>query len=625
MRPHSPGLSDARTRRQSGSVAMLGALWLMVAVICLATIDIGNVFWQKRELQKIADLAALAGAVLPLDNACSSAAASNTKKIASANGMQVDDEFEARSGVWKPDAKNTIDQYFVAGGSSDKNACNVKLRRNVAYLFMFSSGGSQRRWVNVEATAIVASQPMATVLIRSTLASVNGGVLNALLTTLLGTNVNLTAVSWQGIAKLNVNLLKVFDSLLKVNANIGGYEELLKTDVLLSDLIKAMVKAVEPGTFISADLAGLTDLSLLNFGNLKVKIGDLIKLSNTNPGAALNLGVNALELVQGVLQIAGKDHALDLGLGIPGLLKVKLKIIEPAQMAIIGNPFDKNVTIEARTAQVRLWVALGVTSNPVTSVLNSVVSLVVNLLKAVLGLLINTEILPEFRNLNQLNLDVLVDVARGYARIDTADCTSAQNRIDLTVEKALVDVYVGQLTGLDLIQKEKQAFGASIPQVMPLTIIDIGSRLCILGICGQRTEGSQGNIKLGGHLKLASEKLSVSYTNTATKKYINDFSEAKISADERIYHKIPFANIKSISDILQGANLIEINIGASVSDSQKFSLVDSLLKNVLKPVLSILDPLAPLLDGLLNALGIHVNEIEVAPYLQCRSSSELVY
>ena len=62
MQSFANGLSRSRTRRQSGAVAMLGALWLMVAVICLATIDIGNVFWQRRELQKIADLAALAGA-----------------------------------------------------------------------------------------------------------------------------------------------------------------------------------------------------------------------------------------------------------------------------------------------------------------------------------------------------------------------------------------------------------------------------------------------------------------------------------------------------------------------------------------------------------------------------------
>ena len=220
-----------------------------------------------------------------------------------------------------------------------------------------------------------------------------------------------------------------------------------------------------------------------------------------------------------------------------------------------------------------------------------------------------------------------VDVARGYARVDAADCYSPQKSIDITVKKALIDVYVGQLDGANISQREANAFGPSIPNVKPITVIDIGSRVCIvLGlICGDRTEGSQGNIKLGGHLKVGADEITVNYTNAVNKKNINDFMEVTNSDDERIFHKVPFPNIKNISGLLQGANLIEINIGTGVGGQQSIPLVDSLLKNVLNPVLSILDPLAIFLDGLLNALGIHLNEIEVAPYLQCRSSSELVY
>lgn len=627
MSSFATGLSRARIRRQSGAVAMLGALWLMIAVICLATIDIGNVFWQKRELQKIADLAALAGATLPLDKACSPNTGSSAKNIANANGAQESDEFDAKSGMWKITAQNTISQDFSTADSAERNACNVTVKRNVPYLFLFTSSGNNSRWVNAEAIAIVASQPMATVAIRSTLASVNGGAINALLNGLTGSNVNISAVGWQGIAKININLLKVFNHLLQIDANIGGYHNLLDTKIKLSDFIDSVILAVEPGRFLAADLDALRIISGLNFNNIQVKLGELIKINNISSSSALNIGVNALELVQGVLQVAGKDHALALSSGIAGLLTVKLKVIEPAQIAIIGNPFDNSIKIEARTAQIRLWAALKTTSNPVASVLKSVLGLVVDLLKLVISIVVNVEILPEFRNLDQLNLDVLVDVARGYARVDAADCENPQKSIDVTVKKALIDVYVGQLDGANISQREANAFGSSIPNVKPMTVIDIGSRLCIvLGlICGDRTEGSQGNIKLGGHLKVGSDEISVRYTNTANKKNINDFSEVTSSDDERIFHKLPFPNIKNISELLQGANLIEINIGSGVSGQQSLPLVESLLKNILKPVLSILDPLAILLDGLLNALGIHLNEIEVAPYLQCRSSSELVY
>lgn len=610
-------------KQQQGVTLVMVALWMGIALAALMVLDIGNLFWQKRELQKIADLSALAGSTQPLNAACTSTAPSNAKQIADANGLRAGDVFEAKYGRWAPGAGIPLEQFFVAADVSKSNACHVEVQRNVSYFFIFSASGHKSRWIGAKATALVSGDPVATVLVRSTLASLNGGMLNTLLSAVLGTQVNLTAASWQGIAKLNVNLLKVFDSLLGVNANVGDYEALLNTQVKLADLLKAMVTAIEPGKFVAADVAALQQLSLLNVGNVQVRLGDLIKLENANPSAALNLGVNALELIQGALQVATKHNAVNLNLGIPGLVTVKLKVIEPAQLAIIGNPLDNRITIEARTAQVRLWVALSTSTSPVASIVNTVLGLVVDLLKLVLSLLVDVEVLPEFRNLNQLKLDVLVDVARGYVRIKDVDCTSATHSMDLHVEKAGVDVYVGQLAGATQALQEQQAFGSSIPQVKPLTIIDIGSRVCVvLGlICGPRTEGSQGNIRLGGHLKVLSEQQTVRFSGNE----INKFGVVEDAADQRIYHTVLPKNISSISGLLKGANLIEVNIGASVTGAQKLSLVNALLQNVLTPVLSILDPLAPLLDGLLRALGIQVNEMEVAPYLQCGGSSELVY
>lgn len=609
---------------QKGVTLVMVALWMGIALAALMVLDIGNLFWQKRELQKIADLSALAGAVKPLDGACTSASSSNAKLIAEANGMRVADTFVAKHGQWKPAVGVPLEQFFAESAASASNACHVEIQRNVSYFFILSASGNQSRWIGAKATALVSGEPMATVLIRSTLASLNGGVLNTLLSAVLGSQVNLTAASWQGIAKLNVNLLKVFDSLLDVNTNIGDYEALLNTQVKLADLLKAMVDAVEPGQFVSADVAALQQLALLNLGNVQVRLGDLIKLENTSPGAALNLGVNALELIQGALQIATKNNAVNLNLGIPGLVTVKLKVIEPAQLAIIGNPLDDSITIEARTAQVRLWVALGAALNPLASIVDMVTGLVVNLLKGLLGLLLgSSEIIPKFLPLNDLKLDVLVDVARGYMRIENVDCTSATHTMDLTVEKAGVDVYVGQLTSTkqnaNVAIREQQAFGPSIPQIEPLTIIDIGKKECVV-LLGCK-ESSQGNIRLGGHLKVLSEQQNVHFSGDD----INKFETVDDAADERIYHTVLPKNISSISGLLKGANLIEVNIGASTTGEQKLSLVNALLQNVLTPVLAILDPLAPLLDGLLRALGIQLNEIEVAPYLQCGGRSALVY
>src|SRR5690606_18209927 len=74
---------------QRGSIAVMAALVISAVVILLASIDIGFLFYQKRELQKIADMAAIAGAQQvarspELDDQCASAfsAAENNAQIA---------------------------------------------------------------------------------------------------------------------------------------------------------------------------------------------------------------------------------------------------------------------------------------------------------------------------------------------------------------------------------------------------------------------------------------------------------------------------------------------------------------------------------------------------------------
>ena len=188
-------------KQQQGVTLVMVALWMGIALAALMVLDIGNLFWQKRELQKIADLSALAGSTQPLNAACSSTAPSNAKQIADANGLRAGDVFEAKYGRWAPGAGVPLEQFFAAADLSKSNACHVEVQRNVSYFFIFSASGHKSRWIGAKATALVSGDPVATVLVRSTLASLNGGMLNTLLSAVLGTQVNLTAASWQGIAK----------------------------------------------------------------------------------------------------------------------------------------------------------------------------------------------------------------------------------------------------------------------------------------------------------------------------------------------------------------------------------------------------------------------------------------
>ncbi|MEG0045369.1 MAG: pilus assembly protein TadG-related protein [Comamonas sp.] len=360
MQSFGTGLHRARTRRQSGAVAMLGALWLMIAVICLATIDIGNVFWQKRELQKIADLAALAGAS---GNLNSGSCEINSKINSIANDAKNGDVRVAISGNWSILGGKSYD--FFQSTTNPLNACRVKFTRVVPLFFMISSNG---RLVEAEATAARKSN-LARVFVRTTLVDISSdreaNLLSLLLGGLLGSNLNVKVLGWQGLAKLNVNLLNIIQEfpLLKLNLNSGDYDKLLSTEVGVGELLTALVTAVEKN--LGAADAGLVALKSISaaakISPLKMKLGDLLKLQAGSKSDALNLSTNVFELVQALIQVGNGNNALVGNIEIPlvkiGAIyqgaKVALTVIEKPQW-MLGDP--DVVDVLAKTAQLRLSV-----------------------------------------------------------------------------------------------------------------------------------------------------------------------------------------------------------------------------------------------------------------------------
>ena len=126
---HHKALARERLHAFRWPVATLGALWLMIAVICLATIDIGNVFWQKRELQKIADLAALAGASVTQMQDCNGSA----QKNAVLNGAAVQD-LKVECGNWSKTRTGSASSDRFVAGQDPFNASRVQVARAVPFL-----------------------------------------------------------------------------------------------------------------------------------------------------------------------------------------------------------------------------------------------------------------------------------------------------------------------------------------------------------------------------------------------------------------------------------------------------------------------------------------------------------
>lgn len=202
----------------------MGAIWMMVALIVLMGLDIGNLFWQKRELQKIADMAALAG-VQGTSAGCAtvrSYAQSNAQLNGlRSSGLNADTFLPADCGNWDPRLPPVVESgvncnpacYFDKS-RTPVNAVRVTVSRTVPYFFVFN-WGSDGRLMKATATAAGTSS-RAALNIRSTLVTVDSSkstLLNAVFGGLLGGSLNLGVVGWQGLVNTNLNLLSYLDKL----------------------------------------------------------------------------------------------------------------------------------------------------------------------------------------------------------------------------------------------------------------------------------------------------------------------------------------------------------------------------------------------------------------------------
>lgn len=353
MQSFAKGLCRDRIRRQSGSVAMLGAIWLMIAVICLATIDIGNVFWQKRELQKIADLAALAGASGALDqNSCRT----NAERNLTLNGSVVSELVTAQAGHWD---KSASPFFGSASKASEINACRVSFQRTVPFLFVFAAGAERGRQITAQATAMQSAR-IARLSVRSTLLALDtekSALLDAVVGGMLGGKINLGVAGWQGIANANISLLSFFDALaVRAGLNVGDYDQVVKTKVTLDKVMLAMLDALPQQGSLAA-VNALNALAL-GVGNIQIALQDILKLGTGLGSAALRTDVNVLDLVTTVAQLANSQNAAKVGVNLNlGLVEVglNLKVIEPPQSAI-GDPVRDR--IEAKTSQIDLVTGL---------------------------------------------------------------------------------------------------------------------------------------------------------------------------------------------------------------------------------------------------------------------------
>jgi uncharacterized membrane protein len=338
---------------------MLAAVTLtMLAGFGALAIDLSHLYYSRRSLQAAVDAAALSAVHAP--------ATIERQGFAGVTPI-------VTLGNYAPDPARSVTARFAPGGAA--NAVRVRAETTMPLTLGRLFAGTDR--FRVDATAVATHEPVAGFTIGSGLASLNGGVLNAVLGSLLGTSLSLTVADYNGLAAARVDALRFLDTLAtNLDLTAGTYSQLLDSRVRVGEAVYAATEALsstEGAPFPAAQtLASVA--TRVNLGRT-VRVGDLLdigvqeqrQVGLSRPSSPYaRVGVNALDLLRGAATLGGSEHAvtLPMTIAIPGVAQgtARLMMIEPPASAPPPAAEGRNVLgpvgVQARTAQIRLHLDL---------------------------------------------------------------------------------------------------------------------------------------------------------------------------------------------------------------------------------------------------------------------------
>ncbi|MCA8241125.1 TadG family pilus assembly protein [Burkholderia sp. AU32262] len=580
---HSGG-TIRRASRQRGAFSVMAIIATLIAITTLGAIGVGNLFYQRRDVQRIADMAALA-AVQRMDDACSQPTATATSN-AQSNGLNASngDTINIECGRWDTSA-NPAPSYYAAAtsGTTQLNAAKVIVTRQVPFFFV---GPPQ----TVSAVSTARSTNIDTFSVGATLAALGGvgcadgsapasgnpGLVNGLIGALLGANLNLNIASYQALACTNVT---VGD--LVVAAGVGTVDQLLALKLTLPQLIQLMVNAATKTAIANASLqASIATLqAILNANVPGTSIGlggagGLLNVALADTQAALNAQVDLLDLLLVGAEIAatGKPAvavnvpSVNLG-GLTGT-QLQVQIISPPSIGVGEGGIDPATgtwRTKASTAAVGVYlnVYLGTAQLP--------------LLGALLALL----------NVNvDVNLPIYLQAGTGTATLNSTQCASTQaaSTVVITAQPGVANLCIGK-PPLD--SSGKISLSSNYSCTSPAQIINSN----VLGLAQLTVSMSNISVQVQG----ASQSHTFSGVPGIEANYWTVNSNALGSALSSALTQLAAANI-TVNLGLFGANVLTVP-GNFVSTLLSF------LSGLLGPLLSSLDAV---LVPLLNLLGVQV-------------------
>jgi uncharacterized membrane protein len=431
-------------RDERGSIAIIGAVFSICAIAVLAIgVDSASLYLEKRRAQSAADLAAIAAARDP-ERALAAAQAT-----VSDNGVARILDLRITRGRYTADPALAPLERFAA--APPFNAVVVELTSEAPLYFGRSLARTRSLKVVSRATAV--STASAAFTVGSRLVSLNDGMLNALLGSLLGGSVSLTAMDYNALAGFNVDLFEFSRALgISVAGQAGTYGQLASARVSVAQILDTLIAVARASGAGAQTETALRQLKLSTTASaIHLTVNDLIDFGPARSvpfaegAATLNARVSALSLLRAAAEVATGAHQADIAtaLSAPGLLSLSLGITigERPQASPWLRFGEKSAEVYTAQTRVRLIAEAGGS-----------------------GLLAGI----------RLRLPVYVDIAAARARLVDVTCGPNENAtaVALAVRPSAVNAWIAEpatLSGWKTLSAPPAMHNASIVTAPLLT------------------------------------------------------------------------------------------------------------------------------------------------------------
>ena len=375
---------------------LAGSLTMLIATSALG-IDAGTMFLEKRRLQGIADAAAMAAAGDP------SFARAAAQRTIDANGGAPATIDRITPGIYAADPDIAHANRFTPT-TLGANAVEVRLAGSVPTFFGRIITGDAS--AAITATATAARVNIASFSLGTGMAAVSGGIVNSLLSGLAGTNLELSAIDFQGLASTRVDLLRVSEA-VRASLDLAGadFDETLATSLPLPDAVRAMATAAAA----DAGTASLLTRIAERLPNRTIMLSDAIDLGPLGSKVAADprreIAVDTLSMLRALMTLWQEGRQIDTNatLDLPGLASARIA-------TVIGD-----------RARQSAWVTVGAAGDAELHSAQTRILIEVTLL----------DLLP--LGLGKITLPVYIETAAASARLTAVSCIAGRDKAQASI------------------------------------------------------------------------------------------------------------------------------------------------------------------------------------------------